>query len=130
MVEAPDGTPDESDEVIRDLKRQIAELRAHNARLSEALRSLAEGNLGDASWQANYDRIRDLARAALSSAPATADGWRDDHHFAVVSANFARPFLLGAYATMEAATLAQCGQPDRWLIYERAPAAPTATGGR
>lgn len=44
----------------------------------------------------------------------------DPHRFAVVSANFVRPFLLGAYGTMGAAQKAQCGSPDKWLIYERA----------
>lgn len=33
--------------------------------LEAALRNIAEGNLGDASWQANYDRIRQVARLAL-----------------------------------------------------------------
>lgn len=46
--------------------------KADKARLSEALRSIAEGNLGDASWQANYDRIREVARAALSGSGAGA----------------------------------------------------------
>jgi hypothetical protein len=41
--------------------------------LEAALRNIAEGNLGDASWQANYDRIRDTAAAALAM-PATVDG--------------------------------------------------------
>jgi len=34
--------------------------------LEEALRSIAEGNLGDASWQANYDRIREVAAEAFN----------------------------------------------------------------
>lgn len=33
--------------------------------LEEALRKIAEGNLGDDPWQANYDRIRNVARNAL-----------------------------------------------------------------
>jgi hypothetical protein len=40
------------------------------ARLVEALRNIAEGNLGDAAWQANYARIKDVARAALAAAKA------------------------------------------------------------
>lgn len=32
-----------------------------------ALRRIAEGNLGDEPWQADYDKIRAVARAALSS---------------------------------------------------------------
>lgn len=34
-------------------------------RMREALTSIAEGNLGDAPWQADYVRIREVARAAL-----------------------------------------------------------------
>jgi hypothetical protein len=33
--------------------------------LEAALRAIAEGNLGDLPWQANYDRLKDYARAAL-----------------------------------------------------------------
>lgn len=33
-----------------------------------ALRNIAEGNLGDASWQANYDKIREVASAAIAEA--------------------------------------------------------------
>lgn len=35
-----------------------------------ALRSIAEGNLGDQPWQANYETIRQVARNALSHTPA------------------------------------------------------------
>ena len=35
--------------------------------LEAEMRRIAEGNLGDAPWQANYDRIREIARASLSS---------------------------------------------------------------
>jgi hypothetical protein len=34
-------------------------------------RNVAEGNLGDAPWQANYERLKELARALLSSIGAT-----------------------------------------------------------
>lgn len=34
-------------------------------KLEAALRSLAEGNLGDDPWQANYDKIRSVASKAL-----------------------------------------------------------------
>lgn len=40
----------------------------------EALRKIAEGNLGDASWQANYDRIREVAREALSTPTSIGEG--------------------------------------------------------
>lgn len=59
-----------------DLAIEAAEARAiaaeaENARLRQALRNIAEGNLGDASWQANYDRIRHVARSAITEG---------DHH--------------------------------------------------
>jgi hypothetical protein len=38
------------------------------AGLVEALRNIAEGNLGDAAWQANYAKIKDVARAAIAAA--------------------------------------------------------------
>lgn len=47
--------------------------QAADARLADAyaaLRSLAEGNLGDASWQANYETIKQVARNALPRDPA------------------------------------------------------------
>lgn len=34
--------------------------------LREALQRIAEGNLGQAPWQANYETIRNIARTALS----------------------------------------------------------------
>lgn len=47
------------------------------ARLAVALRSIAEGNLGDDPWQANYARIREVARAALSQPPVGERGWQE-----------------------------------------------------
>lgn len=41
-------------------------LTARVDHLEAALRALAEGNLGDRSWQANYDRIRAHAVKALT----------------------------------------------------------------
>lgn len=35
--------------------------------LAEALRSIAEGNLGDSPWQANYEKIKQVARSALAA---------------------------------------------------------------
>jgi len=43
----------------------------------------------------------------------------DPHRFAVVSADYARPFLLGAYPALENAIKAQCGSPEKWHIFER-----------
>lgn len=63
----------------------------------------------------------ETTRAALSqpSDDLQAEGC-DPHRFAVLSADFSRPFLLGAYPTIENAVQAQCGSPDKWPIYERA----------
>lgn len=70
--------------------------------------------------------------AALATQPATSqegEGFRavedPDHQYAVVSADYCRPFLAGAYATLEAALRAQNGKPDRWHIYHRLAATPT-----
>lgn len=41
----------------------------HTAELGAALRNIAEGNLGDDPWQANYRRIAEVARAALEAKP-------------------------------------------------------------
>ncbi|RWB67614.1 hypothetical protein [Mesorhizobium sp.] len=40
--------------------------RARADRAETALRAIGEGNLGDASWQADYEKIRTVARAALA----------------------------------------------------------------
>ena len=56
ILAAVEPQPDPRDEVI--------------AWLVDALRNIAEGNLGDAAWQANYARIKDVARAALAAAKA------------------------------------------------------------
>ena len=34
---------------------------------ARAVEQIAEGNLGDASWQADYERIREVARSALDN---------------------------------------------------------------
>lgn len=44
---------------------RATELQRENERLEKALRRIAEGNLGDASWEADYEKIRQVARAAL-----------------------------------------------------------------
>jgi len=51
----------------------------------------------------------------------------DLRRFAVVSSDFSRPFLLGAYETLAAAEKAQCDNPERWPIYERMPARSAAS---
>ena len=71
------------------------------------------------------------ARTVLDQMKATPDAAASevddpDHQYAVVSSNYSRPFLVGAYPTLDAALLAQDGEPDRWHIYRRLPAAPDA----
>ena len=51
---------------LAETHNERARLRKENARLRGVLRNIAEGNLGNAPWQANYERIRDVARAALT----------------------------------------------------------------
>ncbi|WP_438852746.1 hypothetical protein [Brevundimonas nasdae] len=50
---------------------------------------------------------------------------RDIHRFAVVSSDYSRPFMAGAYETLEAAIRAQCMSPEKWPIYERVRPAPS-----
>lgn len=52
-------------ELLEGAAAELTRLRAEVERKDEALRALAEGNLGPMPWQAGYDRIRDIARAAL-----------------------------------------------------------------
>jgi len=44
------------------------------AQARKALANIAEGNLGDAPWQANYDRIRKVAADALAAIDAALEG--------------------------------------------------------
>ncbi len=62
---------------------------------------------------------------APNSAGDAGEGDDPDHQYAVVSANYARPFLAGAYPTLDAALLAQDGKPERWHIYRRISATPS-----
>lgn len=48
--------------VLRDTRRTLNDAADYR----QALRNIAEGNLGDAPWQANYDKIRRVANAALA----------------------------------------------------------------
>lgn len=41
-------------------------LREYCDQLELALRGIAEGNLGEEPWQANYDKIRAVAKEALT----------------------------------------------------------------
>jgi len=54
-------------EAYRETVRKVAAVRERRlADAYAALRSIAEGNLGDASWQANYETIKQVARNALA----------------------------------------------------------------
>ena len=79
----------------------------------------------NAYWIEGLNRAR--AAITLATPDAAASEVDDpDHQYAVVSSNYSRPFLVGAYPTLDAALLAQDGEPDRWHIYRRLPAAPDA----
>ncbi len=51
--------------------------RAREVVLEQALRNIAEGNLGPAPWQANYARIRQVAAEALAASRPTDAGAGD-----------------------------------------------------
>ena len=72
---------------------------------------------------------RDAALAQVAAAYGTPfyDHW---HRFAVVSADYSRPFLLGAYDTLEAAILAQGGKSDKWHIFACVPSPADALAAR
>lgn len=44
---------------------EFQHLRAEAERKDAALQALAEGNLGDLPWQVNYEKVKEVARAAL-----------------------------------------------------------------
>lgn len=73
---APPATAHFIGHSITDVPALVATVRHYKARAEAAeaaLLSIAEGNLGDEPWQANYARIQEIARAALSpTAPPTA----------------------------------------------------------
>ena len=50
---------------LRDLVESASRIEARLADAYAALRCIAEGNLGDASWQANYATLKQVARNAL-----------------------------------------------------------------
>jgi hypothetical protein len=51
-------------------------LTTENAGLATALRQISEGNLGDYPWQADYARIREVARDALALSASRKGGDR------------------------------------------------------
>lgn len=79
FMDPPDGGDVSLAEQVQRMSDALAARDAEVERLRAVLRNIAEGNLGDAPWQANYERIRSVARAALSVSPAPGegDGWRD-----------------------------------------------------
>jgi hypothetical protein len=46
---------------------EAADLLALGEAMAGEMRRIAEGNLGDAPWQAHYDKIRAVAAAALEA---------------------------------------------------------------
>jgi hypothetical protein len=54
------------------LLARLTAMREEIERKDEALRNIAEGNLGDAPWQGNYERIRKMALAARTDHKGTA----------------------------------------------------------
>ena len=52
----------------------------------------------------------------------------DPHSYAVVSADYSSPFLLGVYPELENAVKAQCGSPEKWHIFERLYTTPSSAG--
>lgn len=56
-----------------DFREAFRKQRDQAKRLREALRNIAEGNLGGLPGQANYARIREVAREALSAHPNASD---------------------------------------------------------
>jgi len=75
--EIPDLSGEEAMKIARETLEDAAQLPAVNsyassqaeiARLKACLRRIAEGNLGDDPWQANYEKIRAVAATALSEA--------------------------------------------------------------
>jgi CO/xanthine dehydrogenase Mo-binding subunit len=67
-------------EAARDYARDAIEpghieaLTKRVAELEEALKRIAEGNLGSMPWQADYAKIREVASAALSNAARGEEG--------------------------------------------------------
>lgn len=64
-----------------------------------------------------YAREMETELLALRSSVKTVEN--DPHRFVVVSADYSRPFLAGAYPKLENALKAQCGSPEKWHIFER-----------
>ncbi|MER8540309.1 hypothetical protein NKH17_12720 [Mesorhizobium sp. M1334] len=72
LVKEAEAEADREDKAARDMQTVIQGLRnrataaeSDREALREALRNIAEGNLGDAPWQANYEKIRDVAARAI-----------------------------------------------------------------
>lgn len=61
-----DGKLEDVYEASRNAHARAEKAERERDALRQVLKNIAEGNLGDAPWQANYDRIRAVALAALS----------------------------------------------------------------
>lgn len=62
------GVTEENQEALEKQQSDIAALAAQAPAMLEALLSIAEGNLGDDPWQANYEKIRKVAADAAAKA--------------------------------------------------------------
>lgn len=58
-----------------------------------------------------------LQSAAEAPSPQPHMTAYDPHRYAVTSSDYSRPYLLGAYPTLDKAELAQGGKPDKWDIF-------------
>lgn len=53
---------------------ELVAAEAERDKLRNEMRRIAEGNLGDAPWQANYDRIRQVALASITDEKSAESG--------------------------------------------------------
>jgi hypothetical protein len=114
--------PNPSPELIEALKawQPEGDDRVRPLLLAEAdRRDAVEYNVTDANHVIAFLLARLDAALSPQTLPAPGEVEDPDHQYAVVSADYRRPFLAGAYATLEAALRAQDGKPDRWHIYHR-----------
>lgn len=85
--------------------------------LADALRAIAEGNLGDMPWQANYERIRKVAADALSQyekSDTDRDQLREAAQALITSAKLLQANCVGCAMEHHGADFANEGLPG-WL---------------
>jgi len=82
MSEAPPGTPDPSDGIIRDLKRKVAELEAERDNFATTIVNLAgQRDAAEADKARLSGALRDVRRAIMEADPAvlTDTFWMPDN---------------------------------------------------